>query len=485
MSADATVALRLLIDGEWIEGSGPVLRSVDPAHPETVVAEGATATEAEVDRAVAAAARAARDWARLPLAERGAVLIRAAALLERDADALGRELSREEGKPLAEGRGEVLRAAQVLRYQGAAGDREAGELYASPRAGERILVTRRPLGVVAVVTPFNFPVAIPAWKIAPALVHGNAVVWKAASSVPLLAQRLAEVLASAGLPAGALNLVAGPGALGSRLARHPDVHGFTFTGSTAVGRELAGLLAASGTPFQAELGGKNASVVLDDADLDVAVDQVMAGAFRGSGQRCTATSRLVVTAGVADDLLERLAARTAALAVGDPLDAATDLGPLVDDRAQARVSAVVEAARDAQVRELSRHPGDTPHEGYFVAPAIFELGEGGGVVDELWREELFGPVLAVRRARDVEEAFALAGDAAFGLSAAVFTRDLGRALAAVDDLRVGVLHVNSESGGADPHVPFGGVGASGFGPKEQGAAARDFFTETTTVYLKG
>lgn len=484
MSADATVPLRLLVGGAWVDGSGPVLRSLDPAHPDAVVAEGATATEADLERAVAAARGTARDWARTPLADRGAVLVRAAALLERDADALGRELSREEGKPFAEGRGEVLRAAQVLRYHGAAGDREAGELYASPRAGERILVTRRPLGVVAVVTPFNFPIAIPAWKIAPALVHGNTVVWKPASTVPLLAQRLAEALASAGLPAGVLNLVVGPGALGSRLAAS-DIDGFTFTGSTAVGRELAVQLAGGGIPFQAELGGKNASVVLDDADLEVAVDQVMAGAFRGSGQRCTATSRLIVTAGVADELLERLAARTAALAVGDPLDAATDLGPLVDDRSQTRVSAVVAKARDAGVRELGGHGGHTSDEGYFVAPAVFELGAEGGVADELWRTELFGPVLSVRRARDAEEAFALAGDSEFGLSAAVFTRDLGRALAAVDDLRVGVLHVNSESGGADPHVPFGGVGSSGSGPKEQGATARDFFTETTTVYLKG
>lgn len=484
MSAPAT--LRLLVGGEWIDGGGAELRSVEPAHPGAVVAAGGTATDADVDRAVAAAAGAAREWGRTPLAERGAVLVRAAALLERDAETLGRELSREEGKPLGEGHGEVLRAAQILRYHGAAGDREDGELYASPRAGERILVTRRPLGVVAVVTPFNFPIAIPAWKIAPALVHGNAVVWKPASTVPLLAQRLAEALVAAGLPAGVLNLVVGPGALGSRLAGHPGVQGVTFTGSTGVGRELAVALAATGTPFQAELGGKNASVVLDDADLDVALDQVLAGAFRGSGQRCTATSRLIVTAGVADELLDRLAARTRELTLGDPLADGTDLGPLVDDRAQARVAAAVGAARDAGIRELAGHPAVLPEEGYFVAPAVLALGDtSGGLERELWREELFGPVLAVRRARDAEEAFALAADTDFGLSAAVFTRDLGRALAAAEELPVGVLHVNSETGGADPHVPFGGVGASGYGPKEQGRAAREFFTETTTVYLRG
>ena len=484
MSA-APAPLRLLIDGAWVEGSGPVLHSVEPAHPGVVVGVGAPADVADVDRAVRAARRASGVGGATPMAERGKVLGRAADRLERDADHLGRELSREEGKPLAEGHGEVLRAAQILRYHGDAGDRDAGELYASPRAGERILVTRRPRGVVAVVTPFNFPIAIPAWKIAPALVHGNTVVWKPASTVPLLAQRLAEALDDAGLPAGVLNLVVGPGPLGARLATS-DVDGYTFTGSTGVGRDLAVRLATAGVPFQAELGGKNASIVLDDADLELAVDQVVAGAFRGSGQRCTATSRLVVTSGVADEFLERLGTRIATLSLGDPLDPATDLGPLVDDRARDRVATVVGDARGTGIAEPGRHSGDAPREGYFVAPAVFELPEEeSGVARVLWREELFGPVLAVRRARDADEAFALAGDGEFGLSAAVFTRDLGRALAAIDDLHVGVLHVNSESGGADPHVPFGGVGTSGRGPKEQGSAAREFFTETTTVYLRG
>lgn len=483
--AATEVALRPFIGGRWEQGDGDVVTRCNPARPTEVVASGRGVTPETLDRAVAAARGAAKEWARTPAHERGAVLTRAAARLEGNADALGRELAREEGKTQAEGRGEVLRAAQILRFFAAEADREIGDVYNSPRRGERILVTRRPLGVVAVVTPFNFPIAIPAWKIAPALAYGNTVVWKPASAVPLLAMRLVEALEAGGLPAGVINLVLGPGSIGQALAEHPSVDAVTFTGSTGVGRRLAVTCAQRGRPFQAEMGGKNSSIVLADADLDHAVDQVVSGAFRSTGQKCTATSRLVLEEPIADEFLAKLRERVAGLVVGDPLDPATWLGPVVDEGSRTALRAAIDHGRAAGHREVfgqAHYDEGDLSEGWFVSPTVFELHDDD---PKLWHEELFGPVLAVRRAASAAEAIDLANDSEFGLSGSLFTRDIARALEAVDEWEIGMLHVNSESPGADPHVPFGGVKGSGFGPKEQGRAAREFFSETTTVYLRG
>lgn len=477
--------LQNLIGGQWRDGAGAVLEDHNPARPAEHVATVASATPADVDAAVAAAGRAAADWARTPYHERAAVLVRAAAHVDTAAEQWGAELAAEEGKTRAEGVGEVRRAAEILRYCAGEADRETGELYASPRRGERILVARRPVGVVAVVTPFNFPIAIPAWKIAPALVHGNAVVWKPAGTVPLLAVRLASALHDAGLPAGVLNLLLADGRTGGHMVDHAGIDAVTFTGSTAVGRAIAASCAGRGVPVQAEMGGKNAAVVLADADLDLAAEQVLLGAFRSSGQKCTATSRLIVEAPIADELVEELARRADALVVGDPLAEGTQMGPLVSENALRTVLEGVAAALAQGARPLNggatRLDGDLT-DGWFAPPTVLELPSTDM---DVWREELFGPVLGVVRAADASTAFALAGDTTYGLSAAVFTNDLTRALAAVDDLDVGVLHVNSETAGADPHVPFGGARHSGFGPKEQGRASREFFTHSTTVYLRG
>jgi acyl-CoA reductase-like NAD-dependent aldehyde dehydrogenase len=472
------------IDGEWTDGAAAQLVDNNPAFPEQMVAGGTLADRDQLDRAVRAAREAASRWAREPMHARAAVLSRAADLVDRSAEDWGAELTREEGKTLAEGIGEVRRAAQILRYYGGAADREAGSVYSSPRAGEQILVTRKPIGVVGIVTPFNFPIAIPAWKIAPALVYGNTVVFKPASAVPVLAMRLTEALVEAGLPAGVLNLVIAGGAVASALAEHPGGDAISFTGSTGVGRGIAATAAARGVPVQAEMGGKNAAVVLADADLDLAVEQVMLGAFRSSGQKCTATSRLIVADAVADEFLAQLAIRVKGLEVGDPMQASVAVGPVVNESScryiqQRTADALADGARVvASAEDHQSGSGD----GYFVTPTVLQLPS---VEAPLWSEELFGPVLSVLRAPSTEQAFALANSGEYGLSAAVFTTDLSRALAAVDDLDVGVLHVNSESAGADPHVPFGGAKRSGYGPKEQGDAAREFFTHTTTVYLRG
>ncbi len=490
MTHAPAAALRHYINGTWEEGSGPVLASVNPARPGQTVAHGLQASGEQLDRAVAAASAAAPGWAGTPMHERGSILIRAAGCLERDQERLGLELAREEGKTLAEAQGEVLRAAQILRYYGNEGDRTAGEVFSSPRRGERILVVRKPLGVVGVVTPFNFPIAIPAWKIAPALAYGNTVVWKPASTVPLLAVRLAGALAEAGLPAGVLNLVIGPGNLGSTLVEHPRLDGLTFTGSTGIGRRLAAAGAARGVPVQAEMGGKNAAIVLQDADLDLAAEQVLLGAFRSTGQKCTATSRLVVDQAVADDFLDRLRSRLDDWVVGDPTDAGVHMGPLINAAAAAAVGSGVEAAiaEGAALAYEGKAPGTLdPDGGFFLPPTVLELpaDAASAAANTAWREEFFGPVLSVRRAGDTAEAFELANQSEFGLSAAVFTQDVTRVLDAVESIDVGILHINSESAGADPHVPFGGARKSGYGPKEQGGAAKEFFTHTTTVYLRG
>jgi aldehyde dehydrogenase (NAD+) len=450
-----TMEIMNLVAGRWIEGSGAAFADTDPAHPDEVVAHGHAASPAEV------------------------VLATAAVRIDAAAEEWGRELSREEGKTLPEGVAEVRGAARILRFYAAEADRESGEVYASPRRGENLLVMRKPVGVAGLITPFNFPIAIPAWKLGPALSYGNTVVWKPSSLVPLLAARLAGALTDAGLPPGVLNLVYGEAGTGLAIIDHPDVDAVSFTGSTEVGRAVIARCGALAKPVQTEMGGKNAAVVLADADLDHAAEQVCAGAFRSSGQKCTATSRLVVEEAVADELLSRVAARAGELVVGDPLAAGVDLGPLISAAARDRVAAGVRRALDQGAEPLA---GSSPHpgQGWFTPPTVLALP---GIDVDVWREELFGPVLGAVRASGPQEALRLANESEHGLSAAIFTRDLGAALQAVDHLEVGVLHVNSESAGTFPWVPFGGSKRSGFGPREQGRAAREFFTQTVTVYL--
>lgn len=484
-------ALQNLIDGVWIDGSGARVVSVSPASPSTVVAEGGGATAADLDSAVAAANRAAAAWGGQPAHTRAAVLRSAASIIEANAAEWGAELALEEGKTRPEGVGEVLRAAQIFAYFGNRADSEAGELYNSPRSGERILVTRRPIGTVGIITPFNFPIAIPAWKIAPALAYGNTVVWKPAGTVPLLALRLAQALEQAGLPAGVLNLLIGDGAIGAGIVDHAGIAAVSFTGSTAVGRSIASAGALRGIAVQAEMGGKNAAVVLADADLELAVDQVIKGAFNASGQKCTATSRLILVDAIADAFLAELVRRTDALVVGDPLADGVALGPVVTAGAAETITAGIDAAIAAGAVKLTTAQLDLTGDlaaGHFVRPTVLELPApttGSSPDAAVWRDELFGPVIAAVRVADADEAFRLANDSEFGLSAAVFTNDLHRALSAVDHIDVGMLHINSETAGADPHVPFGGAKGSSLGPKEQGAAAREFYTHTTTVYLRG
>jgi alpha-ketoglutaric semialdehyde dehydrogenase len=470
-----------IIGEDRVEGDGPEISDENPSRPRETVATYREVNGDGVDRACEAAAAASMSWRATPMHERAAILVRAARDLHARAAELGRELSEEEGKLLLEGVGEVTRAARILEYYAAEADRAVGELFASPRRGEQLLTKQVPVGPTSIITPWNFPIAIPAWKLAPALIYGNPVVWKPSPVAPKLAVRLAEALLEAGLPAGVLNLVLGGAKAGRRLLTHPAIRACSFTGSTPVGRAVLAIGTEHGVKVQAEMGGRNVAAVLADADLQLAADRITAGATGSTGQKCTATSRVVVDRQVQDHLVDLLRERFASLRRGDPLEEGTDLGPL-GTRPQ------LKAIRDAlaSVRAaggdilLDGEPAPDPDEGYFVRPSLVT-----GLAPEhpVCSEEIFGPFVTLAAVDGTDAVFEEADRGELGLTASVFTTDLQTALAATERLEVGVLHVNSETTGAEPHVPFGGVKSSGAGGREMGRAAREFYTETRTVYL--
>lgn len=472
------------IGGEWRPAtSGATLENRSPADRDDVVGTFASSGPAEVDAAVAAAEEAFQSWRLSSPIARANILHKAANILESRIPEVGRELTREEGKTLKEGIGETTRAVQILRYYAGEAQQPSGEHYPSANPQTLLYTTREPLGVVAIITPWNFPIAIPAWKIAPALAFGNTVVFKPASLTPLTAVRLVEALAEAGLPPGVLNLVTGSAEqVGDPLVRDPRVVAISFTGSNATGAELRKVAAERGAKLQLELGGKNPAIVLADADLEHALGQVVNGAMMSTGQKCTATSRAIVDRRIADQFTQMLAERIAGLNVGNPLAAETQVGPLIDDRAADRVAGEVDAARTSGAELLvggSRLGGDLAR-GAFVAPALFA---GVDANSRLGQEELFGPVLGVISVDSLEEAMAVANQVKFGLSASLFTRDLGRALEFARRIEAGIVHVNSETAGAEPQVPFGGMKGSSSYSREQGKAARDFFTQMKTIYM--
>ena len=476
------IRLASYIGGTWTTASGPEHTDTNPARPSEVVATYSVAGEGALEQAISAAADAFQGWRSLAMQERANVLSRAGALLEERSADLAVELTREQGKTLVESRAEVGRAAEILCFNASLATRDQGEIYASPRRGERIWTLRAPLGPVAVITPWNVPIAIPAWKIAPALLYGNTVVWKPARLVPLLAYRFMQALEDAGLPAGVCNLVLGDTAVGEHLLTDPRIHACSFTGSTEVGRQLIALGAGSGVKVQAEMGGKNAAIVFDDADLDWAVDQVLSAAMYSTGQRCTATSRALVARSRYDDFLALLAERAGEIRVGDPLEPETEVGPLASASQLRRVLDYFQIAR-AQGGDVVAGGDalDDPSGGYYVQPTVV-----AGVAPDhrIFEEEVFGPLVAVMAVDSDDEAIELANRGRYGLAGAIFSRDVERVFAAVERFDVGVLHVNSESCGADPHVPFGGVKDSGTAQREMGTAARDFYTELKTVYLR-
>ncbi|MFB5283390.1 aldehyde dehydrogenase family protein [Peribacillus sp. Hz7] len=473
------------IGGKWTESkSRETYKHYNPANPSECLGTTTVSTVEEVDSAVIHAKQAFLQWKQLSPVTRGEFLRKSADLLEQQTEEIARIATKEMGKRFAEMKGEVARAVMILRYFAQEGMRKTGELLPSINPQNTLYSLRVPLGVVSVITPWNFPVAIPIWKMAPALVYGNTVVWKPARESGITAVKIAEVFEKAGLPEGVLNLVMGSGAkVGNALVEHPDTAAVTFTGSNQVGREIASKAVAQNKKFQLELGGKNPAVVLADADLDLAAKLTIEGAMKQTGQRCTATSRVYVEQSIYDTFVDKLLTEVKQIKVGDGLDETVNMGPVASKNQFDTVSSYIAKGVEEGAQLLFGGKcleGPTFNEGYFIEPTIF-----GQVTNEMAiaREEIFGPVLAVVKVADYSEALAKANDTIYGLSASLFTTSLDKAFHFIKNSEVGMVQINGETGGAEPQAPFGGMKESSSGTREQGQAAVEFFTAYKTVSI--
>jgi acyl-CoA reductase-like NAD-dependent aldehyde dehydrogenase len=471
---------RNYVGGEWRESaSGETYEKRNPWRPSEVTGIYPASAAEDAGAAIDAARKAFPAWAALPAAQRGAYFGKAANVLEARAEQIAQDMTAEMGKPLRESRLEALRAATILRYAGGEAWRPVGEMYAPSVPNQRLYTLRRPLGAVGLITPWNFPIAIPVWKLAPALIYGNTVVLKLGYEAPRTGLHLAESFAEAGLPAGVLNVLTGSGSkAGAELVRNPGTRAISFTGSVAVGHVVRETATARDCRVQLELGGHNPLVVMADAELDRAVEASYAGAFWSAGQKCTATRRILVQDEVYDEFRDRLLARVASGKVGDPADPEVEVGPVVHETAMEDILGAIERARGAGGTMLAGGER-ADDEAYLIAPTVFE-----GLADdaELSCEEVFGPVTSLYRFSTLGEAMERANAVRFGLSASIFTRDLHAVQRFTEEIGAGIIHVNSQTAGADVHVPFGGIKGSGWGPHEQGRAAIEFYTEQVTVY---
>jgi len=473
------------IGGQWTDSlSRRTYLGFNPAAKSTVLGEFQASVPEDAAGAIAAAREASAAWANTPAPIRAQVLFRALEIMGRRADEIARTITVEEGKPLADAQGEVKRAMNIIEYSAGEGRRMFGYTTPSELPGTLAYTVRRPLGVVAIITPWNFPIAIPAWKIAPALICGNTVVFKPASGTPLCAVKLAEVFEAAGLPPGVLNLITGPGSsVGNTLVESPDVNGISFTGSTEIGTSIYARGAQCLKKVQCEMGGKNAVILLADADLDKALGGIVQGAFGSTGQRCTATSRVIVDAPIYDQFMEQLIQRTSQLKIGNGLEPDVDVTPLSSEDQLHRVLkyigiGVEEGAQLAHGGHQVK--GGIYDQGYYVEPTIFT---DVGLEMRIAQEEIFGPVLTVFKSQNLEDAVQIANSVKFGLSSSIYTRDLPRAFRYINTVEAGMVHVNAPTLGGEVHLPFGGLKASGVGQREQGVEVVDFFSEVITVYI--
>ncbi len=471
-----------LIGGEW-RGGASARPNVNPSNIDDVVDRYAEASASDVGDAIAAARDAGRSWARSDPLRRRDVLANAAREIEARRDELGRLLSREEGKTLSEGVAEVARAAQIVDFFAGEALRLSGETLPSTRPGVRVEITREPVGVVGVIAPWNFPIAIPAWKIAPAIAYGCTVVFKPSELAPGCAWELVDILRRAGVPSGVLNLTMGPGrGVGQRILDDPRVDAVTFTGSVETGRHVAEACARHMRRAQIEMGGKNPLVVLEDADIDVAADCAVEGAFFAAGQRCTASSRLIVDERIHSRFVEACVERLSRLRIGDALDPTTEIGPVIDAaQLEKNLSYVDIGRREGGGLRFGGERLTRAGNGHFMAPALFTDTRPEM---RLNREEVFGPVAAVIRVRGYEEALHVANDTEFGLSAGICTTSLKHAEHFKRNAEAGMVMVNLPTAGVDPHAPFGGRKRSSYGPREQGRYAAEFFTEMKTAYSR-
>ena len=468
------------INGEWVVGT-ETFPNVNPSDTRDVIGHYAQGTEADVRAAVEAAAAAFPRWAASTPQERFDVLDRVGGEILARAEELGTLLAREEGKTLKEAIGEVKRAGQIFKFFAGEALRMSGEHLRSVRPGVEIDLIREPVGVVGLITPWNFPIAIPAWKVAPALAYGNTVVLKPAEQAPASAWALAEILSRSGLPPGAFNLVLGDGTVGAALVAQPGVSAISFTGSREVGRQVAEACARRMIRVQVEMGGKNPLVVLDDAPLEAAVEAAVNGAYFSAGERCTASSRLIVTEGIYERFRAALLERIRQLRVGPALDPNTHIGPVIDEAQLRRILHYIELGQqEGAVLACGGQRLELGTPGFYLAPALFDETDNRMTIN---REEIFGPVAALIRVRDYEEALAVANDTDYGLSAGIFTRSLRYAHHFRRHVQAGTVMVNLPTAGLDYHIPFGGHKASGYGPKEQGRYAQEFYTVVKTCYV--
>jgi aldehyde dehydrogenase (NAD+) len=468
------------VGGRWV-GQGDPVANIDPSNADRLIGDYVMGDAELASEAVAAAREAFPSWSHSTPQQRFDVLDRAASELLARKDEIGALLSREEGKTLAEGIGETVRAAMIFKFFAGEALRIVGDVVASVRPGVAVEVTREAVGVIGLITPWNFPIAIPAWKIAPALAHGNCVVFKPAELTPGCGWILTDILSRAGLPAGVLNLVMGRGTtVGQALLDAPGIDAISFTGSVATGQRVIAATTARGARVQCEMGGKNPLIVLDDANLDLAVDCAVQGAYFSTGQRCTASSRLIVTRGIHDAFVERLHTAVAALRVGDALDPATQIGPVVDQRQfDNNLRYIAQAVAEGAELACGGERLERAASGFYQAPALF-VGTSNAMT--INAEEVFGPVATVIEAADYDEALSIANDTPFGLTAGICTSSLSKATHFRRHAEVGMAMVNLPTAGVDYHVPFGGRKASSYGPREQGSYAREFYTIVKTAY---
>ncbi|MFC7458939.1 aldehyde dehydrogenase family protein [Hydrogenophaga defluvii] len=469
-----------LIAGEWLAGTG-LRRNINPSDTSDLVGEYAHADAAQTERAIQAARQAFPAWSRGSVQVRADALEKIAAELLARKDELGNLLAREEGKTLPEAVGEVARAGQIFRFFAGEVVRASGEHLPSVRPGIEVDITREPIGVVGIITPWNFPIAIPAWKIAPALAYGNCVVFKPADLVPGSAWALAEIISRSGIPPGVFNLVMGPGSqVGQTLLNHADIDAISFTGSVDTGRRVLAATAPRFAKVQLEMGGKNPLVVLDDADLARAVECAVQGSYFSTGQRCTASSRLIVQRGILPRFTEAVVERLKTLKVDDARAPGTDIGPVVDESQLAQDLSYIQIGQDEGARlAFGGRVLERATQGFYLEPALFVDAEPGM---RIAREEIFGPVACIVPADNFEHALALANDTAFGLSAGICTSSLNHATQFKREAQAGMVMVNAATAGVDYHVPFGGRKGSSYGPREQGRYAAEFFTTVKTAY---
>src|SRR5882762_10247784 len=480
-----TKVYKNFIDGEWVESStGETFEDRNPADIREVVGIFQKSNKADVDAAVAAAKRAFAKWRLVPAPRRAEIVFRAAEILIERKEEYAREMTREMGKVLAETRGDVQEAIDAAYYNAGEGRRLFGPTVPSEMPNKFAMAVRQPIGVCGMITPWNFPMAISSWKLLPAIVCGNTCVIKPAQDTPLSTFNLVRALSDAGLPKGVINIVAGFGPdVGTPLAEHEDVRAISLTGSSAVGRIIGGIAAQSFKHCSLELGGKNPMVVLDDANLDLAIEGGLWGAFGTTGQRCTATSRMIVQKGVYREFVDRYVSRAKALKVGNGLDESVDMGPAVNEAQLKTDLSYVDIGKGEGARLVcggNRLDKGEYQYGFFMEPTVFID------VDPKMRiaqEEIFGPVVSIIACDDLEDGIDIANDIEYGLSSSLYTKDVNKAFAAIRDLEAGITYINAPTIGAEVHLPFGGVKATGNGHREGGLGAIDFYTEWKSVYV--